>query len=184
MSKNRDIVDTSTVAVSTNKHVHTGFQTSTAMNEKEHLYNLLKETFIVIDDGDRRLFSRFGLTPPRFYVLLHVSEEPGISSSDLSQKLLCDKSNVTRIVKGLEASGYLERRPHESDGRAQRLYLTARGATVCSEVNTAHKAYNMARLDSIDTAVQNTLIENLNQLHHLLQEELAQQPPPNGHHLS
>ncbi|MBX3055682.1 MAG: MarR family transcriptional regulator [Anaerolineae bacterium] len=154
------------------------------MNEMEHLYNLLKETFIVIDDGDRRLFHRFGLTPPRFYVLLHVSEEPGISSSDLSQKLLCDKSNVTRIVKGLEATGYLERRPHESDGRAQRLYLTPQGATICNEVHSAHTAYNIARLNSVDTAVQNTLIENLNRLHHLLQEELAQQtPPPNGHHL-
>jgi len=44
-------------------------------------------------------------------------------------------------------------------------------------------------MDSIDTAVQNTLIENLNRLHHLLQDELAQQsphqsPPPNGHHPS
>lgn len=153
------------------------------MNDKEYLYNLLKETFIVIDDGDRRLFHRYGLTPPRFYVLLHISEEPGISSSDLSQKLLCDKSNVTRIVKGLESSGYLERRPHESDGRAQRLYLTPQGAAICTEVDTAHKAYNIARLDSIDTAVQNTLIENLNQLHYLLQEELAHQsPPPNGRH--
>jgi len=153
------------------------------MYDHEHLYNLLKETFIVIDDGDRRLFSRFGLTPPRFYVLLHISEEPGISSSDLSQKLLCDKSNVTRIVKGLEASGYLERQPHESDGRAQRLYLTARGEAVCNEVNTAHQAYNAARLNNIDTAVQNTLIENLNRLHHQLQEELARQIPPNGRHL-
>ncbi|HRQ38245.1 MAG TPA: MarR family transcriptional regulator [Chloroflexota bacterium] len=155
------------------------------MNNMEHLYNLLKETFIVIDDGDRRLFHRFGLTPPRFYVLLHVSEEPGISSSDLSQKLLCDKSNVTRIVKGLEASGYLERRPHESDGRAQRLYLTSQGATLCHEVHTAHTTYNSNRLNSIDTAVQNTLIENLNRLHGRLREELAQQPPsPNGHHPS
>lgn len=151
------------------------------MSDKEALYNLIKETFIVLDDGDRRLFSRFHLTPPRFYVLHHISEEPGISSSDLSHKLLCDKSNVTRIVRGLETAGYIERQPHESDGRALRLYLTPQGETICNEVHMAHKAYNRARLTSIDNRTQDTLIENLTRLHQLLQNELARQPfPENG----
>lgn len=150
------------------------------MNDQESLYNLIKETFIVLDDGDRRLFSRFGLTPPRFYVLHHISEEPGISSSDLSQKLLCDKSNVTRIVRGLEEAGYLERRPHEHDGRAHRLYLTAVGEAICNEVHTAHNAYNLTRLTNVDDRAQEALIQNLTMLHHLLQAELAQQLPQNG----
>jgi DNA-binding MarR family transcriptional regulator len=153
------------------------------MTNKEALYNLIKETFIVLDDGDRRLFSRFGLTPPRFYVLHHISEEPGISSSDLSQKLLCDKSNVTRIVRGLEGAGYIERKPHESDGRALRLYLTPTGTAICNQVHTAHKAYNVTRLTSIDAITQDTLIENLTTLRHLLQDELAHQPPPENGHL-
>ncbi|HEX6384723.1 MAG TPA: hypothetical protein VF177_08645 [Anaerolineae bacterium] len=66
--------------------------------EKEWLYNLLKETFLLLDDGARRLFSRFDLTTPRFYALFHIGQEPGISSSHLSERLLCDKSNVTHIV--------------------------------------------------------------------------------------
>lgn len=151
------------------------------MSNKETLYNLIKETFIVIDDGDRRLFNHFGLTPPRFYVLHHISEEPGISSSDLSQKLLCDKSNVTRIVKGLEVAGYIQRQPHESDGRAQRLYLTPAGETICNRVHMAHQLYNQTRLDCIDESTQGILIENLSNLHHSLQEALARQGhPENG----
>jgi len=145
------------------------------MSEKETLYNLLKETFILLDDGDRRLFNQYNLTPPRFYVLFHLNEEPGISASKLSQKLLCDKSNVTRIVKGLEAAGYLERRPHESDGRALRLYLTAAGETTCNEVQTAHTTYNEARLNSINDHTEGTLIENLTSLHQGLQATLVQQ---------
>lgn len=151
------------------------------MSDKETLYNLIKETFIVIDDGDRRLFNHFGLTPPRFYVLHHISEEPGISSSDLSQKLLCDKSNVTRIVKGLEVAGYIQRQPHESDGRAQRLYLTTSGEAICNQVHAEHKAYNLARLDCIDEATQGILIKNLTNLHRSLQDALARQVyPENG----
>lgn len=154
------------------------------MNEKEALYNLIKETFIVLDDGDRRLFGRFGLTPPRFYVLHHISEEPGISSSDLSTKLLCDKSNVTRIVKNLEVAGYVERQPHESDGRALRLYLTSAGEAICSEVETAHKEYNVTRLTNIEDHVQHTLLDNLNRLHHLLREELSHHNAPTNGHLA
>lgn len=144
------------------------------MSEKEALYNLLKETFILLDDGDRRLFSQYNLTPPRFYVLLHINEEPGISSSDLSLKLLCDKSNVTRIVKGLESTGLLEKRPHESDGRTQRLYLTEEGETIYNEVHTAHKTYNTARLDCLDELSNGSLMENLTTLNHALQASLGQ----------
>ena len=145
------------------------------MSEKERLYNLLKETFILLDDGDRRLFNQYNLTPPRFYVLLHISEEPGISSSDLSLKLLCDKSNVTRIVKGLESIGYLEKKPHESDGRTQRLYLTPAGEAICDEVNSAHIAYNAARLSSVDEFMEDTLIKNLTRLQASLRASLDEQ---------
>ena len=31
------------------------------MDEKEQLYNLLKETFLLLDNGDRRFFDRFDL---------------------------------------------------------------------------------------------------------------------------
>ena len=144
------------------------------MNDKEALYNLLKETFILLDDGDRRLFNQYNLSPPRFYVLHHVYEEPGISSSDLSQKLLCDKSNVTRIVKGLESIGYLEKQPHESDGRAHRIYLTGAGESLYNEVNTAHKVYNSSRLDCLNNSGNENLMQNLTTLNQALQTSLTQ----------
>lgn len=141
--------------------------------EKERLYNLLKETFLLLDDGDRRLFGRFDLTASRFYALLHIGEKPGISSSHLSERMLCDKSNVTRIVKGLEAEGYVARRPHESDGRSWRLYLTEKGTAVCGEVRSAHQAYNAARLSGIDEIERGSLADNLAQLNQSLQAALS-----------
>ena len=145
--------------------------------EKERLYNLLKETFLLLDDGDRRLFDRFQLTAPRFYALLHIGEEPGISSSHLSERMLCDKSNVTRIVRGLEAEGYVGRRPHESDGRSWRLYLTKQGTAVCDKVQSAHQAYTAARLSGIDEIRRGSLIDNLSQLNQLLQAALSTSSP-------
>lgn len=144
------------------------------MSEKEALYELLKQTFILLDDGDRRLFGRFNLSPTRYYALLHISNTPGLSSSELSDRLLCDKSNATRIVKGLESSGYLVKRPHETDGRTLRLFLTQDGKEICETVTTRHEQYNDIRLDCIDDISRGSLLENLEKLNELLQQELLQ----------
>ena len=151
------------------------------MSEREELYNLLKQTFILLDDGDRRLFGRFDLTAPRYYALLHISEKPGLSSSELSDRLLCDKSNVTRIVKGLENSGFILRKPHETDGRTLRLYLTEAGKSICEEITEAHQTYNDLRLSCITEISQGNLLENLSLLNDSLQNELSHPiMPKNG----
>ena len=144
------------------------------MNEKEMLYNLLKETFILLDDGDRRLFGDYKLTPPRFYALTHINEEPGLSSSKLSDRLLCDKSNVTRIVKGLETEGLIIRRQHETDGRALRLYLTESGKEALAKVQQAHQTFNNQRLDCLDNLSQGSLLQNLTKLNESLLSSLIQ----------
>ncbi len=149
------------------------------MSEREALYNLLKQTFILLDDGDRQLFGDFNLTAPRYYALLHISEKPGLSSSELSDRLLCDKSNVTRIVKGLESAGYIIRKPHETDGRTLRLYLTEQGKAICIKVTAAHQEYNDLRLNCISEISQGNLLENLSLLNESLQQELLK--PANGH---
>lgn len=138
------------------------------------LYNLLKQTFILLDDGDRRLFGQYSLSPTRYYALLHISENPGLSSSELSDRLLCDKSNVTRIVKGLENTGFIIRKPHETDGRTLRLYLTEQGKSICAEISTAHQKYNELRLSCISEISQGNLLDNLSLLNSSLQEELSQ----------
>lgn len=142
------------------------------MSERETLYNLLKQTFILLDDGDRRLFGRFNLTSPRYYALHHISEKPGLSSSELSERLLCDKSNVTRIVKGLEKADYIIRKPHETDGRSLRLYLTSSGESICAELALAHQTYNNLRLNCISEISQGNLLENLTLLNESLQQAL------------
>lgn len=150
------------------------------MNEKEQLYNLLKETFILLDDGDRRLFGTYKLTPPRFYALTHINEEPGLSSSKLSERLLCDKSNVTRIVKGLESEGLIIRKPHETDGRALRLYLTDSGVDVLVKVQAAHHNFNARRLDCLDCLSQGDLLQNLSKLNESLLSALIQYKDTNS----
>jgi DNA-binding MarR family transcriptional regulator len=143
------------------------------MFDQEKLYNLLKEAFLLLDFGDRHLFNRYNLTAPRFYALYHLNQEPGISSTQLSNRMFCDKSNATRIIKGLEAEGYVTKKPHETDGRSQRLYLTDEGTAVCQKVIVAHQAFNKERLDCISEMEQGNLVVGLSFLNQRLQEALT-----------
>lgn len=142
------------------------------ISDQTALYNLLKESFLLLDFGDRVLFSRYNLTAPRFYALAHLGDEPGLSLKRLSQKMFCDKSNATRIFKGLEAEGYAERRNHETDGRSYRLVLTPLGETVRQQVIAEHEAYNQMRLDFISSTEQSSLNETLTKLNRHLQLSL------------
>lgn len=134
------------------------------MSDVEQLYNLLKESFFLLDDGDRQLFGMFDLSSPRYYALSHIAAEPGLSLSQLSDYMFCDKSNITRIIRGLERDGYLERRPHETDGRSLRLYLTEKGTAVYQTVAAAHQASIQQRLHQLNQFEQQQLETQLNSL--------------------
>jgi DNA-binding MarR family transcriptional regulator len=138
----------------------------------EHLYNTLKETFLLLDDGDRHLLNEYNLSPSRFFAMVHISEKPGLSSSELSDRLLCDKSNVTRIVRGLEQQGFIERQAHETDGRTLRLYLTTKGLETCTHIQVELKHYNETRLNNLSNPVQENLLTTLATLNKALQADL------------
>ena len=144
------------------------------MSNTNLLYNQLKDVFFLLDDGDRRLLERYGLTIPRFYALYHIFEQPGISPGRLSDLMLCDKSNITRLIKGLENDHLVERIPHEHDGRTQRLYLTPAGQSLCQESQIAHQQFNHKRFnDCLSELEQTTLSDCLDTLRVRLQQQLT-----------
>lgn len=116
------------------------------------MYNLLKEIFFLLDNGDRHILSRFRLTLPRYYILWHLGNEPGISLRRLSQLMICDKSNVTRLIQSMEEEGLVIRIPHESDGRTVRLYLTETGTQIREQAIQAHETYNQNRMNSMNNS--------------------------------
>jgi len=63
------------------------------------------------------------LTPAQF----HIYNHPGINYIDLTDLLLCTKSNTTRIVRSLQKEGLIDRRNHPDDGRSFQLFLTDAG---------------------------------------------------------
>ena len=142
------------------------------MSDGQEIYTLLNEIYLILDDGDRRLFSQFDLTPPRYYALVHIGSQPGISLSKLSDLMLCDKSNATRIIKGLEGENLVYRLPHETDGRAIRLFLSQTGHEIRRKAIKAHSKYNRKRFDGEVPVEEDELRTELIQLKNHLRDRL------------
>jgi DNA-binding MarR family transcriptional regulator len=170
-----DIVVKSTVDLTT---ILPGLIGAKRMANPTQFYELIKELFLILDDGDRQLFNRFNLTATRYYALIHINEEPGISLSQLSNRLLCDKSNITRIIKSMEADGLVCRRRHKKDGRALQLFLTDYGQTVSTRAAHAHLTYNQFRFNDGEASGSAELVKALDSLKRQLSQR--KQPPPGG----
>ncbi len=131
------------------------------MSDVQELYEALKSIFIHLDDGDRRFLDEHALTLSRYYALFHLDSEPGLSFRELSERMLCDKSNVTRVIKILEDDGLVYRQPHETDGRSLRLYLTPAGKAASTRSSAAHVAFNHQRFSFLNSQKQSELLQTL-----------------------
>ncbi len=61
------------------------------------------------------------------HILSTISDEPGITVTQLAAKWDRTKGAISQIVKKLEKKGYLYRRKDASDGKVIKLYVTDEG---------------------------------------------------------
>ena len=134
------------------------------MSRAEKIYSALVRSHMLLSESDDRFFEQYHLGKTRYYALLHIDQQPGISLSELSKRLLCTKGNTTRIVRGLEQDGYVARQPDPQDNRAQRLLLTAQGQKLFENARLAYQNHKQALFACLETDAANSLIENLETL--------------------
>ena len=135
------------------------------------LYESLKSIFLHIDNHEKAFLARFGLNVPRFYVLMHVEKNPGLNYIVLSDLLLCTKSNTTRVVRGMQKDGLINREVDPSDRRSYKLTLTEAGHNLYNRVYPDYKKLVDKLMSMLDKAkledylkasseIENTLTPN------------------------
>ena len=138
---------------------------------KFELYESLKSIFLHIDNHEKAFLAKFGLNVPRFYVLMHVQQNPGINYIVLSDLLLCTKSNTTRVVRGMQKEGLINREVDTNDRRSYKLTLTEAGHDLFNRVYPDYKKLVDRLMSMLDKAkledylrasseIENTLTPN------------------------
>jgi DNA-binding MarR family transcriptional regulator len=88
------------------------------------------------------LVSEHGLTLNDYEVLLRLSRAEGrrLRRVDLAEQVLLTPSGITRLLEGLERSGFVERASCESDARVTYAQLTDDGDAKLREASGTHVA--------------------------------------------
>ena len=74
-----------------------------------------------------RALNVLGLHSGQIFVLISLWRADGLSQIDLVKSLKITAPTVNNMVKSLSASGFIELRKCESDGRLMRVFLTVKG---------------------------------------------------------
>ncbi len=138
---------------------------------KFELYKSLKSIFLHIDNHEKAFLAQYDLNISRFYILMHVENNPGINYIVLSDLLLCTKSNTTRVVRGMQKDGLINREVDHNDRRSYRLTLTKAGHELFTRVYPDYKKLvdglmSMLDKEKIDgylkasSEIENTLTPN------------------------
>jgi len=98
--------------------------------------DLVLELTVLLNEDMTRSLSQDHLTEPRAHLLWVLGRQGPSTQRSLAEALRVSARNITGLVDGLEATGFVARAPHPDDRRATLVSLTERGADVVSGFRT------------------------------------------------
>ncbi len=134
---------------------------------------LLVMTYLLLDDGDNRALSSFGLTPTQYMVLGLLDLEHGRRASELVGPLLLEKSSLSRLLDRLVEQALISRVADPSDRRSQLIVLTAEGLARRERAREAYERSLEERLSGLSAVESEQLVALLDKLRHQLQAHLG-----------
>jgi len=104
--------------------------------ERKRLPLLMRRAWYGLNQAFRRSVSHTDATPDQFTVLRTLSEgDPaGLTQSELTRMMSSDPNTVASLLERMEKSGWVERKPHETDRRANRILILPSGNEKLTEM--------------------------------------------------
>ncbi len=98
---------------------------------RRRLPPLLRRAWYGLNQSFRRRIAHTGVTPDQFTALRTLLEcDPsGLTQRELTALMSSDPNTVASLLERMEQSGWIERRPHETDRRAYRIRILQNGVT-------------------------------------------------------
>jgi DNA-binding MarR family transcriptional regulator len=137
-------------------------------------YRLFQELALLLDHADRLVLRAFNLNTLQYNALLLLSTEEGWRLTDLSERLLCERSTVTRLVDYLESEGLISRVADPVDRRSQRVSLTATGAAKREQAQAAIERAIRTRFSILSREEVHQLLDMHQRMRAVLSVEIEQ----------
>jgi DNA-binding MarR family transcriptional regulator len=97
------------------------------------------ELVVLLDEDMTRGLAGYGLTTARAHLVWVLHRRGPSTQRALADALKVSARNITGLVDGLVATGYVTREPHPTDRRATLVSLTEHGASTLAEMDHGHR---------------------------------------------
>ena len=98
------------------------------------------------------------ITPEHWAVLNCLWDDEGMSQTQIAERIVKDKTNLTRMLDVMERKGLVTRRPHEGDRRAYRIFLTDRARAIKPELIALAEAVSAQAVAGLSRDDQQTVL--------------------------
>jgi DNA-binding MarR family transcriptional regulator len=105
-----------------------------------------------------------GLTRARGQVISTLHQQGAMTQRQLSQALDCSPANVTALLDGLQAAGFVTREPHPTDRRATLATLTERGTAIASAWSAEHDMFAATLFTDLPARQLTSFVTDLNRV--------------------
>ncbi len=102
-----------------------------------------------------------GMTRAQWAVLIRLERQEGMTQAEMADALEIQPISLVRLVDRLCEQKLLERRPHERDRRANRLYLTDKGRSTLDRLVPLGREISGDVLASFSDKETGALLETL-----------------------
>lgn len=126
-------------------------------------YNM-RRAFMVVSADLARTLEPFELRMLTFTALTLVSDNPGLSQSQLAQAMQVERPNLVVIVDELETRGLITRDRVPTDRRTYALRITAEGARLLAKATRAVGAHESQIMGGLTENEEAALIATLNRI--------------------
>ena len=107
------------------------------------------EMAVLLNDDMSKSFARDGLTSARAHLLWELSQRGPSTQRDLAEALSVSARNITGLVDGLVAGGFVTREPHPKDRRATLVSFTAHGRDVAEKMVRDQQTFSHLLFESM-----------------------------------
>jgi DNA-binding MarR family transcriptional regulator len=134
------------------------------MTDGQQLARALRAAYWAMHRRTNAILEQYGVTADQFVLLSRLADQDEITQHELARRASSDPNTVRSMLILLQKRGYISRRQHASDGRANCVLLTAKGHRMFTVMMNATAQCRGQMLSAIKLSSVKSLSQDLRQI--------------------
>lgn len=126
-----------------------------------HLGYFLRRAQVWVFQDFIRTLTPVDIRPAQYSVLVVIAANPGLSQSDLADKLNIERARLVRLLDRLEKRGLLSRLRSRADRRSHALHLTRAGQTILRRAKALAAGHEARLIEKLGPERHKQMLEAL-----------------------